>query len=84
MSHELHHKANYYEHIDVDEQKSKLFDAQAQEIIKKYTGCTNVEEYQKLDYPIQLEKIAFLKKEGLSIRQISRLTGLSKGIVERH
>ena len=81
---ELHHKANYYEHIDVDEQKSKLFDAQAQEIIKKYTGCTNVEEYQKLDYPIQLEKIAFLKKEGLSIRQISRLTGLSKGIVERH
>lgn len=81
---ELHHKANYHDHIDVDEQKSKLFDAQAKEIIKKYTGCTNVEEYQKLEYNVQLEQIAFLKKEGLSIRQISRLTGLSKGIVERH
>lgn len=58
-------------------------DAQAQATIRKVSRCQTVTEFQNLD---EKKKSRYMKKvyeKGVSIRQISRLTGISKGIVER-
>ena len=80
----FHRQTDNYEHIEIEETpRFRLTEEQAQIAITEITGCENIEEYQKLDYEIQLKYIVPLKQAGLSIRQISRLTGLAKGIVER-
>ena len=58
-------------------------DVQAQATIQKVSRCKTVTEFQNLD---EKKKARYMKKiheKGVSIRQISRLTGISKGIVER-
>ena len=77
------HQKDGFEHIDIATHKERLFDSQAQEIISKYTDCNTLEEYQKMEYENQLKFIHIFKDEGLSIRQICRLTGLPKRIVEK-
>ena len=49
----------------------------------RFSDCQNVADFQKLDSKSRDEFIAILKQNGLSIRQISRLTGISKGLVEK-
>ena len=61
----------------------RINDRDAKEIMKQLINCDTVEAFQRLDAPMKTEGIKRLKGEGLSIRQISRLTGISKGIVER-
>ncbi len=55
----------------------------AKEIIEKYSQCRTIAEFQKLDPKLRDEYIAIFKQSGLSIRQISRLTGISFGIVRK-
>lgn len=69
--------------MDVEEEKFRLNDKDARAIIKKITKCDNVAEFQALEIKERDKYIKMLKNEGLSIRQISRLTGVSKGVVER-
>ena len=47
------------------------------------TGCNNMSELQLLEITRRDECIKELRKHGLSIRQISRLTGISKGVIEK-
>ena len=61
----------------------RISDNEAKETIKKLLNCDTVNEYQQLDAQVRKEGLKRLKQEGLSIRQISRLTGIGKGIVER-
>ena len=62
----------------------RLNDEEAKEIIEKYSQCKTVSEFQKLDSKSRDEFIAVFKQNGLSIRQISRLTGVSFGIVRKN
>lgn len=58
-------------------------DAQAQAVIEKVSHCNTITEFQSLD---ARKKERFIKKiyeRGVSVRQLSRLTGTSKGIVEK-
>ena len=66
-----------------DTPKIRVTDEQAKRIIKKVSNCENSAEFQKLDSKSRDEYIASFKQNGLSIRQISRLTGISKGLVEK-
>ena len=55
----------------------------AQAIVQKASHCQTMTEFQGLD---EKKKARYMKKiyeKGVSIRQISRLTGISKGVVER-
>lgn len=61
----------------------RLTDEQAQKLISKYTKCKNVTEFQSLDEEIKKKAIQKMHKGGASIRQISRLSGVTKGIVEK-
>ena len=59
-------------------------DAQAQSIIEKISHCKTITEFQGLD---QKKKERFIKKiydKGVSVRQLSRLTGTTKGMVEKY
>lgn len=58
-------------------------DTQAQAIIRKISHCDSVTEFQNLETS---RKARFIKKiydKGVSVRQLSRLTGTSKGMVEK-
>ena len=61
----------------------RVTDEQAQKIIEKYSKCKNVAEFQKLEIKIRDKLLKKFKENGLSIRQISRLTGVSFNIVRK-
>ncbi len=69
--------------MDVAERKIKLNDVDAQEIIKQISKCASSAEFGEIEKEQRDRYIKKFKELGLSIRQISRLTGISKGSVER-
>lgn len=81
---EFHNEKNSDKCLDIDERvRMRVTDEEAQRIIFKYSRCSNVAEFQKLDIQTRDKKIKIFIKKGLSIRQISRLTGVSFGIVRK-
>ncbi len=80
---EFNNEANNDICLDIDEQKFRLSDNDAREIIRKVSKCENATEFQALEQNARDKYICKLKSKGLSYRQISRLTGISKGIIEK-
>lgn len=66
-----------------DEPKIRVTDEQAKKIIAKYSKCETVSEFQKLDTVSRDEYIAIFKQNGLSIRQICRLTGVNYYVIQK-
>ena len=69
--------------LEIEEQKFRLSDIDAKKIIKDISGCDNVIDFQNLQVEKRNKYIEKFINQGLSIRQISRLTGISKGMVEK-
>jgi hypothetical protein len=69
--------------LEFDENPNRLSDADAKEIIQKISGCKNSSEFQTLENTQRDEYIKELRANGLSIRQICRLTGISFAIVRK-
>ena len=70
--------------LDVEENsRIKVTDEQAQKIIEKYSKCKNVSEFQSLDVKLRDKYLKKFREDGLSIRQISRMTGVSFNIVRK-
>lgn len=69
--------------MDITDKTHRLTDEDAKKLIAKLSGCSNVSEFQKLDKKKRDNLLSEFKKSGISIRQLTRLTGISKGIVER-
>lgn len=69
--------------LDIEEKNFRLSDNDARKIIKKVSGCSNVVEFGLLELKQRDAYIKKLKNKGLSIRQISRLTGVSFAIVRK-
>lgn len=81
---EFHKKTDLCKHLDIEENpKIRITDEDARRIIQKYTNCKTVEEYQKLSAQKQREHLADFRQENISIRQINKLTGVAKSIIER-
>lgn len=79
-----YHRAENDDHcLEIDE-NFRLSDEAAKAIILKVTKCKNAAEFQLLDVKDRNRYIHKLHEKGLSIRQISRLTGISKKIIERN
>ena len=49
----------------------------------RITGVSNSSEFQKLDREIQWQAFIQLKELGTSVRQLQRLTGIDRGIIQR-
>lgn len=70
--------------IDIeDKPKMKVTDEQAKKIIEKISKCKNIAEFQALDIKFRDKCLKKLRESGLSIRQISRLTGASFNVVRK-
>lgn len=69
--------------LDIDAKDFRINDIDAKKIIKKVSKCDSVTEFQQLEQKKRDEYIKKLKDKGLSIRQISRLTGISFSIVRK-
>ena len=62
----------------------RVTDEQAQKIIYKYSKCKSIAEFQKISNTLKQKHIKKFYQNGLSIRQIARLCGETKGIVEKY
>lgn len=68
--------------MDISTVKYHLVSDEAgKELVQKISGCTNVTEFQRLAREQRNMYIQKLQETGLSVRQISRLTGVSKSVV---
>ena len=61
----------------------RLSDDQVWQQIIKLTGVTNSSDFQKLNKDKQRETLRTLLDIGASVRQLQRLTGLGRGIIQR-
>jgi putative transposase len=68
--------------LEVDEKK-KWKDQEAIELIKKVCQVNHSHELQNLDREKQNEYVKQLCTEGLSVRQISRITGISRWVIQK-
>lgn len=73
--------------IDCLDVSDKVFvrvtDEQAHELIRKIAKCDSVSDFQRLE-PAKRDKcLKKLKEKGVSIRQLSRLTGISFSVVRK-
>ncbi len=67
--------------LDIEEKTIiKVTDEQARKIIEKYK---NASEFQALDIRMRDRCLKKLRESGLSIRQISRLTGVSYYLIQK-
>lgn len=62
---------------------TRVTDEQAQKIIAKISKCKNASKFQKLDVVLKEKYVRKIHRHGVSIRQISRLCGEKKGMVEK-
>lgn len=69
--------------LDVHKTVTRIPDDVAREIIFDECNCACVEDFQKLSLADRNKFLPALHKKGLSIRQLNRLTGVSRGVVER-
>jgi len=68
--------------MENEERRFLLQDKEAREKMIALSGCNSASMFQKLDSGEIRRHISKFKDAGMSIRQISRLTGISMGIVE--
>ncbi len=69
--------------LDIEQQGMRFTDTEALDIMQGLCGTKDITEFQDLDEAKREQSIALLNKSGLSIRQISKLTGASVGVVRR-
>jgi len=70
-------------YMDCEKTTFRISDADAKKIIAEISKCENAAEFQQMDSSAQRKLLKSFKEAGMSIRQINRLTGVSKGIIER-
>ena len=61
----------------------RVTDEEAKDIIKRVSRCENASEFQTLEIKKRDKYLKKLRERGLSIRQISRLTGVSFNVVRK-
>lgn len=69
--------------LDITDRNSFLNDSEALDIIRQISKCNSTAEFNEIGKEQRNRYIKKFKELGMSIRQISRLTGVGKGIVER-
>ena len=60
-----------------------MTDEEAKEIIRKISKCKTVTDFQSLPNDKRDKYLKLLRQKGISIRQLSRLTGVSFNVVRK-
>ena len=69
--------------LEIEDNDFRLTDDEAREIIRKISKCKTATEFQNLSIDKRDKYLKILRNNGLSIRQISRLTGIGFNIVRK-
>lgn len=70
--------------LDIEEKpRIKVTDEEAKRIIEKISKCKTVADFQNISIAMREKHIKKFYEKGISIRQIARLCGVSKGMVEK-
>ena len=69
--------------LEIEDNDFRLTDDEAREIIRKISKCRTAAEFQNLSIEKRDKYLKNLRNNGLSIRQISRLTGIGFNIVRK-
>ena len=81
---EFHRLLGHEECLEVSEKPIiRLTDEEAKAVMKKLTACDSTADFQKLTLNDRDKAILELRDRHLSLRQISRLTGVSMMIIRR-
>lgn len=62
---------------------TRIRDDEAEQIIRLIIGHTNAGDFQAMERSQRDEYLRHLKERGLTIRQIERLTGINRGVVQK-
>lgn len=62
----------------------RLTDEQASKLMRRIAKCDNATQFQSLDPATRDRCLMRLREKGVSIRQLSRLTGISIGIIRKN
>ncbi len=82
----LHFHAEQNDDVCMDLEESRpvrMTDEKALKKMRKISGCENAAEFQKLPVETRNAALSRMLKKGVSIRQASRITGVSIGIVRK-
>ena len=79
----FHNELNYDNCLDIEENNFRLTDEEAKRIIQKISNCKTITDFQNLDIKKRDKYLKNFREKGLSIRQLSRLTGISFNIVRK-
>jgi REP element-mobilizing transposase RayT len=63
--------------------KARYSDEDASLVVREICGASTVSQFQRLNRGKQRDAVMNLRTRGMPIRQLARVTGLGKGIVER-
>ncbi len=70
--------------LDISEKViARVTDEQAKILIRKISKCENVAAFQNLELAKRDKALKKLREKGLSIRQLSRLTGISISVIRK-
>ena len=71
--------------MDIDDEKirHRLSDEQVKQLINETAKTESASDFQRLGRNRQGEILRDLRKQGASIRQLERLTGISRGLISR-
>ena len=72
----------YFLDNENEQPRLRLSDDQVWQHIIELTGVRNSSDFQKLDRDKQRESLRTLRDIGASVRQLERLTGVSRGIIQ--
>lgn len=81
--HTLHETITDETCMDIDQIRKRLPDDVAKDIISEISNCHSSTEFQNLSIVKRNQSIKLIHEKGVSIRQINRLTGISRGVIER-
>ena len=70
--------------LEVTVRKDFITDGEAKTLMMELCKCDTIESFQKLNDKKKSEYIKYLSNNGISIRQLIRITGISKGIIEKY
>lgn len=81
---QFHAEQNQDACMDLGESRpARMTDEKALKKMKKISGCENAAEFQRLPVEMRNASLSRMLKKGVSIRQASRITGVSVGIVRK-
>jgi len=69
--------------MDGYRRKTRITEQEALNIIKQVCKINRTDESQKLDKKSRDNYLRKLKREGLSVRQLERLTGINRGSIQK-